>query len=462
MPDAVWEEFQLRHLNNASLLAITLKSRQVGWSWLAAAEAAAIGCLVKRTTSIFVSINQDEAGEKIRYAKQIIESLDRDVRPRLVVDNRFELEFNNGSRLISHPCRPVRGKARARVYLDEFAHYPKDKEIYQSAVPVISKGGCIRIGSSPLGAQGLFWEIYAQRLRRYPGYHRQKIPWWVVRALCKDLPQARLTAPGMTTEERVSVFGTRRLIEIYENMPLEDFQQEYECGWVDEAVSWIDWELIKRNQMLAQEEKLWYRRARSVDEALVMVGEVAEQVRRARIEEALVGGLDIGRTHDLTELVLLGKSTTVQLPYRLGISLDRVEFDDQQAVVERVLNALPVRTLLIDRNGIGMQMAENLNKRYGERAQGVGFSLESKQLWAVEAKLRFQRGEVPIPLDRDLAAQIHSIRRMVTAAKNSVFDTQANEKHHADQFWALALAIWAAKEDLAGGEGENPLHGYRG
>ena len=46
-----------------------------------------------------------------------------------------------------------------------------------------------------------------------------------------------------------------------------------------------------------------------------------------------------------------------------------------------------------------------------------------------------------LPLDRDLAYQIHSIRRLKTASgtKNK-YDTEGNEKHHADKFWALALA----------------------
>jgi len=168
-PDATWETFQLEHLNNPSLLAIEQKARQVGWSWMAAAESVATGLLYKRTPHIFVSINQEEASEKIRYAKSVIEALDKEVRPRrLIIDNTFELEFPNGSRLISHPCRPPRGKSRAHVYLDEFAHYPNDRAIYQAAMPVLSKGGKIRIGSSPLGARGMFWEIYSESMRKYP------------------------------------------------------------------------------------------------------------------------------------------------------------------------------------------------------------------------------------------------------------------------------------------------------
>lgn len=280
-PDARWETFQLQHLNNPSLFAIELKARQVGWSWLAAAESVANACLYPKSTSIFVSINQEEAAEKIRYAHIIMEALDREVRPNLNINNKLELETHKGSRLISHPCRPPRGKAKAHVYLDEFAHYPNDKLIYQAALPMVTKGGKIRIGSSPMGARGMFWEIYTESMKKYPGYSKDAIPWWVNLSMSKDVDQATLEAEAMPTDDRVMKFGTERLIQLYENMTLEDFQQEYECAWLDETVSWIDWDLIKRNQKT--EDDMWRRRAKGVDDAFMAINEVFGMIRDGHV-----------------------------------------------------------------------------------------------------------------------------------------------------------------------------------
>lgn len=448
-PDARWEAHQIQFLNNSTTQTIDTKARQIAWSWTAAARATARGILVPRSTSIFVSINQDEAKEKIRYAKQIIESLDTDIRPRLLHDNETFVEFDNGSRLLSHPCRPVRGKARADVYLDEFAHYPKDREIYTSALPATTRGGSLHIGSSPLGASGMFWEIFAQKLQAYPRFKRRMIPWWLVAGLCGNVAQARTLAPSLSTEERVRLFGTARLVEIFESMVLEDFQQEYECAWIDEATAWITWDEIKRNQVDAQAGQLTYWQAKTVDEALAVIDQMAEQVHaeRGKIESAFAGGMDIGRKHDLTEITFVGKTTTAALPYRLGITLRGVEFDDQKAVAAKALRTLPITQLLIDQNGIGMQLAENLHTEFGDRAQGVDFTNPNKELWSVELKVRMQRGNVPIPLDRELAYHIHSIRKKVTAAKNAVFDAERSEHGHADKYWALALAVWAGKSD---------------
>ena len=460
---ATWEPFQVQFLNNSTRFGIDVKARQIAWSFTAALDAVVDGKLCPGTPHIFVSINWDEAKEKIRYAKAIVEAIDEPVRPRLARASLTELEFDNGSRMTSHPCRPPRGKARARIYLDEMAHYKEglDRDIYKGALPATVKGdGYIRIGSSPLGAGGLFWEISTESVRPYPGYKGQRrfVPWWQVRALCQDPKAARLVAPAMGTEERVYKLGTPALIEIFENMFLEDFQQEYECAWVDESVAWITWQLIKRNQ----NADLMHFVARNVDDALLMIEDVQRAITQGKMETTLVGGIDVGRHKNLTELVALGTTTTGQMPVRLLVSLDRVEYDDQERCFREILTRLPFTDCLIDRNGIGDQLAENL-QRTG-RAQGVTFTNPSKELWAVEARIQAERGRTPLPLDRDLAYQIHSIKRKVTAAKNLVFDTERNEKHHADKFWAWALAVWAA----VGGKqrtlesGPSPVWDWRG
>ena len=282
---ATWEPFQLSFLNNNTRFGIDTKARQIAWSFTAALDAVADGIVNPGTPHVFVSINLDEAKEKIRYVKAIVNATDAPVRPVMVRDSATEVEFANGSRFISHPCRPPRGKGRARIYLDEMAHYREgmDRDIYTAALPATVKGdGYIRIGSSPLGASGLFWEIASEAMRSYPGYEgwRRFIPWWHVRALCKDVTTARQVVPELDTAERVAMFGTEALSEIFHNMFLEDFQQEYECAWVDESIAWITWEVIKRNQSI---DHLWHH-ARSTSEALHMVATIEVAIQAGKIE----------------------------------------------------------------------------------------------------------------------------------------------------------------------------------
>ena len=443
--DARWEHFQLAHLCDDSTFRIEDKSRQIAWSWLVAAEADAEAILHKRS-SIFVSINLEEAMEKIRYARAIYESIQLSGLPRLTRDNQLGLEFDNGARLISLPSRPPRGKARMNIYLDEYAHVQHDRQIYTAALPILSKGGGrLRIGSSPMGAGGVFWEIYGEELRTYPGYTRKRTPWWEVQAFCTNVRGARKLAPAMSTAERVELWGNDRIKAIWANMLEEDFQQEYECEFIDEATAWISWEIIRRNQKIFEDGKMTWFRAKTVDEALDLIPKVLEAIDKGQVEPVLSGGIDIGRKRDLSELAGLGiVSTTRQMPFRISISLDRVEFADQERCFSEVINRLPFLQVLVDRNGLGMQLAESLEKATG-KTQGVDFTNETKGLWAVEAKIQAENGMVPIPTDRDLAYQIHSIKKQVTAARNVVFDSDRNERHHADKFWAWALAIWAGR-----------------
>jgi phage FluMu gp28-like protein len=446
--EAAWESFQFAFLNNATRFGIDAKSRQVGWSFTSALDAFCDSRIEPGNPYIFVSINQDEAKEKIRYLRAIFQATDAPLRPkRLVTDSQTEIELDDGTRFISHPCRPVRGKPKARIYLDEMAHYPQgmDRQIYTAALPATTKGGYIRIGSSTMGAKGLFWEIMTESLRPWSGFARRYIPWWDVTALCKNR-QAAKSAAEMPSRTRVERFGTPALLDIFENMFLEDFQQEYECDWVDESSAWITWDVITRNQRA--DLKYWH--AHSVGEALSMAMELQAAIPVGEVEQAFSGGIDVGRTHDLTEFVVTGKSTSGQMPVRMMVSLDRVEFAQQKACFAEIIKRLPFTQVLVDRNGIGMQLAEDLERETG-KAQGVDFTNTTKEVWAVEARIQAERSNTPLPPDRDLAYQIHSIKKKVTEAKNNVFDTERNEKHHADKFWAWALALYAGHTESAGG-----------
>jgi len=444
--DAKWEHFQIDHLNNESIFGIERKSRQIAWSFLSAMEGVA-DAILERRDSIYSSINHEEAKEKIRYAKRVFENLEISGLPGLTTDNQLELEFDNGARLTSFPARPVRGRPKSNWYGDEFAHVQHDRQIYRGSLPIISKGGRIRIGSSPLGASGLFWEIDTESLQKFPGYTRKVTPWWEVQAFCKNVKEAIRLAPTLETFERVEMFGKARIKAIFANLLIEDFQQEYECIFVDETTAWISWAEIK----MVQDQDLNFFQAgcrdSKVDEALDVIEKFREAMKNGEIENVFAGGMDIGRTRNTTEIGLVGKSNLDLLPLRLMISLDNCDFDSQELVLNRVMT-LPVTKFFGDKNGLGRQLCENAEKKYYQKFEGVDFTNATKELWATQTKMFFQQRRTRIPINRDLAYQIHSIKKKVTAAKNNVFDTDRNEKHHADKFWMLALALSAANAQI--------------
>jgi len=425
--------YQLEHLQDTSKFRAREKARGVGFSFICAGEALAKAHLRRDYTAIFVSMNLEEAIEKIRFASLLYHSLPLKWQKKLVVDNKTSLEFEDPtgryrSRLISHPCKDPRGKHRADVFLDEFAHYGgKQQAIYVAAVPIVSRGdGQLTIGSTPLTVGDLFHDILKEEHRKYPMFTRQSIPWWECPEFCTDVPRARNDAPGIETAERVRRFGKPTMVDIFNTMDLDDFQQEYELAFNDESQTFFPYELI-----LACCEDGMERY------------ETLERLLQAT-DGDLYAGFDVGRTRNTSELIVLelkGK----RLHYRLGRSFDRSKFQFQEAFLKQMLKSSPrFRRLAIDRHGIGMNLAENLRTEFVSRVEGIALIGQIKETLAVDLKIAFENEQVAIPRDRDLTSQIHSIKKTPTEAGYARFDTEKNERHHADKFWALALAVHAA------------------
>ncbi len=447
---ARWEPFQIAHLDDETMLRIENKSRQIAWSWVCAAESVA-DAILARQSSIFVSINLAEAKEKIRYAKQVYHALRIGGLPNLVGDSQLHMEFDNGARLLSMPSRPPRGKARHNVYLDEFAHLQRPRDIYAASLPIISKGGRLRIGSTPFGPQGLFWEMFTEQLQPYPGYRRATTPWWLVGSMCIDVRTARKVAPTLTQIDRVERFGRDRLKLIFANMLAEDFGQEYECSYADESSAWITWAEWQSAQSAALYCEHVTCTAHAIDAALSVIDQVAEMWRDQKIEQQFTLGMDVGRTRDTTELYVTGITTTGSFPLRLAVTLDRVPFTEQMTVASTMLRRLPIIKAYIDKTGIGMQLAEQLETAFPVKAEGVTFTNPAKVQWATEARMLVQQRKVIVPVERDLAYQVASVKRVKSGA-TVLFDVERTSHHHADKFWAWALAVFAASQMTGGGD----------
>lgn len=170
--------------------------------------------------------------------------------------------------------------------------------------------------------------------------------------------------------------------------------------------------------------------------------------------------MDVGRTRNTTELYAVGWGPAQIYPLRLSISMDGMEFDDQEQIINEALERLPFVKMYIDRNGLGMNLAENLARAHAGTVEDVDFTNASKTKWATDAKLLIQQNKTPLPADKDLAYQIHSIKRKVSAGRNLVFDTDTAEKHHADKFWAWALALAGTQGDRLEMAGSNIMRAW--
>jgi phage FluMu gp28-like protein len=110
-----------------------------------------------------------------------------------------------------------------------------------------------------------------------------------------------------------------------------------------------------------------------------------------------------------------------------------------------------VKRLCIDSTGIGLQMAERLQQRWGKyRVEAVNFTAPVKSELAMPLRRLFEDKLVRIPMDDAVREDLHKRpqdrhRREQRAPRRDRTDTDG----HADRFWALALAYHARTDSTA-------------
>lgn len=450
------EQYQRDFMTAPGKYRAVNKSRQVGYSFIFGVESLTRAILDPGHTSMFVSYNLDDSKEKVSIIHKLVDSspalqaladfelLKADVRVKPVWSRRW-------STIRSLPCRPVRGKTKADLYLDEIAHYTDASDVYLGSVPATVRAGQgagqITVASTPNGKAGIFWEC-VEGGRSRP-FWQQEVPWWASRYLCNDVAKAFHYAPDMPTEDRVAKFGLPNLRELYEGMALIDFQQEFECDFVDDGASFYPLDLLHSNMV----------------EDTVLCMDMDEVRQRRHPDGQLFVGVDIGRHKDTTEVVIIDRfpddTATTGYAYvpLMVVTMDRWNTQRQGDELERYLAMPEIEKLWIDTTGIGLPIGERLKEAYPRKVVGVVFTTASKEHMAVLVRRALERNLLDLPdVDasaspkrlrkaRDLLDHIHSIKRSAAAGRHSKYEAESTT-HHGDQFWALALAMLCGYDDL--------------
>jgi phage FluMu gp28-like protein len=451
-----WQQDHIRDINKYS---IVLKSRRTGFSFDVALKG-----IVKandkarfKYTRQFVSYNEDDAKEKITYAKEFYHSIPKKYKKELVSETKTTMEFydkgrKTTSRLISIACRPPRGRGGDIVF-DEMAIYPPNRTriIYTAGLPVIARGGCIEIGSTPLGKLGMFFEIFNDR-KEYPHFARYIVPWWTSTALCQKekIADAIKLASYMETEERVELFGTETLKTIFHSMFIEDFQQEFECAFIDSALSYISLDLIYANTPGMREED---RNSELIDGEGELVDDDGIEIKVFRtVDDLLLGydpekhgrlflGFDVARFRDASVIFITGQLPNGKKRSVAEIEMINTKFRIQKDNMRKILRGLPVVRGMIDRGGIGQDICEELQEEFGEtRLEGLQFDVASKEMLAIGVRTGLENREFLLHNDKKFQRQVHSIKRTALAGGVFRYDSQRDEDGHADSFWAWALS----------------------
>ncbi|MDR1903943.1 MAG: hypothetical protein LBQ88_16870 [Treponema sp.] len=456
-----WQEIFLK---DQRTLLILLKGRQEGFSFAVAAKKfiELQSPDVVNMTVQFVSYNLMDAVDKIRYISILAHSIPEKYRKRIAYETKTSIEFydkggKTTSRLISIACRPPRGKP-GDVVLDECAIYGsnKAKMIYTAALPSITRGGTITIGSTPLGKLGIFYDIYSNR-KDYTRYVRYTVPWWQSKALCKNMDEARVAGvKDMETEDRVRCFGKRILKEEFTALDLQSFQQEYECVFIDSAESYIPLDLIYANTPgmrdhervteLSEGEGEPYGKKDDIEvHAFKTADDLITEFELEKHGTHLYLGYDVARRRDAAVIFVIGL-----LPNGKKLSVANIEminqtFEYQRDQIRKIMKSgLPVVRGCIDRTGQGEDTTETLQREFtSTRFEGVEFNIKSKDELVRGVREGLEKHEFLLQNDNKFHRQIHSIKRIPTSGRAFRYDSERDDLGHADSFWAWALANYA-------------------
>lgn len=171
----------------------------------------------------------------------------------------------------------------------------------------------------------------------------------------------------------------------------------------------------------------------------------------ARFPDAVFyAGFDVGRVKHSSELLILAAYHDSPLQLVGMYTLQQMRFDPQEELLKKFLRLRNARALIIDQTGIGRPLAEKLHTAFPVKVHPVMFTPQSKAEWASTLKVKLQQHGIKIPTNRDLAYQMHSVKREFRGSI-PIYDVESAGsvgRHHADKFWALAMAVQIASNLL--------------
>ncbi len=317
---------------------------------------------------------------------------------------QMELRLPGGVKVIGLPANPQTARGfSGDLFLDEFAMHADDREIWAAMFPTLLRGdGELDVASTPKGIKNTFARL---RDNSEFGHSTVTLPDAVARGLDVDVDQLRRS------------MGDEQL-----------FRQEFLCEFIDESTAFLTHAQISACEDLGLDRN-------------TPVSELAAE------KEDLFVGVDIGRRHDLTVVWVLARRGE-SLVTRSVIELRGETFRAQSERIAEVLSLRNVRKCCVDAGGLGMQLAETAQEDFGRhKVECVTFTASLKTELASRLRIAVEDRAIRIPADEAIRNDWHSLERRVSPSGRIVLDASRREGHHADRFWAAALAVYAAADD---------------
>jgi phage FluMu gp28-like protein len=361
----------------------------------------------------------------------IANTLSRDLGEILIDADKkqsaYVLELASGKRIHSMSSNPdaQAGKRGSRV-LDEFALHPDPRKLWSIAYPGITWGGQLEVISTHRGSANYFNELIREvRERGNPkkiSLHRVTLQDALEQGFLFKLQQMLPAGDNRLGMNEAEYFDFVRAGCADE----ESFQQEYMCNPADDNSKFLEYGLITSCEYSGSER--WER----------------------ALEGPFIGplfiGLDIGRKKDLSVLCVLEKLGDTYY-VRALIRMDKMRKSEQEKVFNPWFEIANRNAL--DYTGLGIGWGDDAQDKFGaHRVDCVTLTAQTKERLAWLLKGTMQDRRLRIPPDPKLRAALRKVNKVTSITGQQRFVAESDADGHADEFWALALALSAAESGV--------------
>lgn len=428
-PEAIFLPFQSRWITDDSRLKLMEKSRQIGLSWSTAYACNERTAMQGARFDQWVSSRDDLQArlfiEDCKHWAKIMNMAAKDLGEVMLDEkNRisaYVLEFTSDKRIHSMSSNPdaQAGKRGGRV-LDEFALHPDPRKLWSIAYPGITWGGNMEVISTHRGSNNFFNQLIREaRENGNPkniSLHRVTLQDALDQGFLYKLQQMLPADDERQAMDEAAYFDFVRSGCADE----ESFQQEYMCNPADDDVAFLEYDLIAS--------------------AEYSVGINWQQFEGGR----LFAGVDIGRKSDLTVLWVVELLGDVLYTRHIE-RLKNMRKSEQEKILWPWFEKCD--RVCIDYTGLGIGWGDDAQDKFGEqKIECVTFSSRVKEALAYPIKGRMEDRTLRIPHEPAIRADLRQVTKQTTAAGNIRFTAERTPDGHADQFWALGLAVHAASQ----------------
>jgi phage FluMu gp28-like protein len=402
--------YQAELLRSPSKRIVACWARQTGKTTTIAVKVIHFAFTNANTTTLIVSRGLRQSMIMFGVIERLVNSHPV-LRKSVLKSTRTLIQLRNGSQIVALPCgsdgASLRGYTASLVVMDEAAFMPED--VISSVIfPMLATTDGIAIMlSTPWGRDHVFYRSF-----KNPNY-------WSQHVRAEECP---LISKEFLEEQRRDIGELRYKME-YEAEFIEGENCFFKQDLIRECIE--DYDLVDDDQLKA----------------------------RGRTPGYFYLGADFGKRVDFSVIALLKEEENDR--YRLVLLKQfalGTPYIDIVAFIQMLNQKFDVNKGFIDQSAVGESLVEEI-KDFAPQVEGLHFTPKIKQDMMTLLQTRMEQRRIILPMDRALLSQINEQQYRFGKAKPN---EELGEKGlmafyhpsgtHDDQLWALALAVYAAKE----------------